>query len=97
MPSNTYCGNYPERDHSGCPSSVECFHAVIDDREEEHPSDHDLMWDKEERPVRPLLEVLAEYMVCNCGGYETGNHLPACPANIEPGAGRSTVTGEECC
>jgi hypothetical protein len=23
-----YCGNYPDADHTGCPSSVECFHAA---------------------------------------------------------------------
>lgn len=27
-PVSAYCGNYPDADHTGCPSSVECFHGV---------------------------------------------------------------------
>lgn len=26
---STYCGNYPNADHTGCASSVECSHAVL--------------------------------------------------------------------
>lgn len=26
----SYCGNHPQLDHSGCPSSTECAHAMCD-------------------------------------------------------------------
>ena len=27
--NSTYCGNYPDKDHSNCPSSIECYQAEI--------------------------------------------------------------------
>lgn len=32
--SSAYCGRKPAEDHTGCPSSVECFHATLADDDE---------------------------------------------------------------
>lgn len=34
---STYCGNYPERDHRDCPSSVECQQVTLADLLAEPP------------------------------------------------------------